>query len=113
MNNISKVMKDMMKIKQITYNELEKTSGIPRSTLQRYVSGTAKRVPINNAQRIAAALGVTTEYLIGWTDDEKANYQRDKTIDKIMAIVKSFGDEEREAILAYVEYIASKSANKE
>ena len=48
----------LMLEKGITYAELEKRTGIPRSTLNRYVNGVTKNLTIDNLELIAKGLNV-------------------------------------------------------
>ena len=59
-NMIAKLMKD----KEVTYAELEKRTGLPRSVLNRYVNGVTKKIPIDNLEKIAKALGVPPVYFV-------------------------------------------------
>lgn len=50
----------------VSYPELEKRSGIAKSSIYRYAHGQTKGVPITNVKKIAKALNVSAEYLMGW-----------------------------------------------
>jgi transcriptional regulator with XRE-family HTH domain len=45
--------------KNISYVELERLSGVPKSAIQRYATGETKKIPTDRLFRIADALGVT------------------------------------------------------
>lgn len=53
----------------LTFVELEKKTGIPKSTLQRYASGDTKKIPVNCIEEIAAATGVSAPWLMGWSQE--------------------------------------------
>lgn len=55
---------------RFTYAELEKKTGIAKSSIQRYASGVTKKIPIDAIQAIARALGVSPEYILGWESSE-------------------------------------------
>lgn len=57
--------------KQISYGELSSQTGIAKSALQRYATGATEKIPIPRIKAIAAALGCTAEYLLGWEDPDK------------------------------------------
>ena len=57
--------------KQISYGELSSKTGIAKSALQRYATGATEKIPIPRIKAIAAALGCTAEYLLGWEDPDK------------------------------------------
>ena len=56
-----------------SYVELEKLTGIAKSSLQRYVSGKTKRIPVDAIQAIGRALGISDAYLMGWSENKYGN----------------------------------------
>lgn len=54
-----------------SYVELQKRTGIAKSSIQRYVSGTTKKIPIDAVQAISKAVGVPAEYILGWENPNK------------------------------------------
>lgn len=50
----------------ISYGELSRITGIPKSALHRYATGETPKIPIPRIEAIADALGVSAEYLMGW-----------------------------------------------
>ena len=70
MNEISKKILSAMQDAQISYGELSKMTGIPKSALQRYATGATEKLPIPRLEAIAKALNVSSAYLMGWVDDE-------------------------------------------
>lgn len=65
---IIKRLKECVEKSNLTYLELEKRTGIAKSSLQRYVSGTTKKIPVDSIQIIAKAIGVSPEYILGWDE---------------------------------------------
>lgn len=57
-------IRDLMVEKKLTYSDLSTLTGISKSTLQRYATGTTARIPANRLRQIASALGVTVDYLL-------------------------------------------------
>ena len=55
----------------LSYYELEKRTGISKSTLQRYATGTTKKLPMGVVEKIAPVLGTTAAYLLGWNEDNE------------------------------------------
>lgn len=49
----------------MSYAEFEKKTGVSKSALQRYASGTTKKIPVDVMEKIAPALGVSVAYLMG------------------------------------------------
>lgn len=68
MSDISKRILDIILIKEISYGELSDRTGIPKSALQRYATGQTEKIPIDRLERIAAAIGTSAAYLMGWED---------------------------------------------
>ena len=52
-----------------SYQELEKTTGIKKSSLQRYASGVTAKIPLDVIEKLSKTFCVSQEYLMGWTDD--------------------------------------------
>lgn len=51
-----------------SYQELEKITGIKKSSLQRYASGVTTKIPLDVIEKLSVAFGVSQEYLMGWDD---------------------------------------------
>ena len=60
----SKRIKETISKHHYTFEELEKTTGIPRSTLQRYVSGTTDKIPVTFYESVATATNTPVDYLL-------------------------------------------------
>ena len=56
-----------------SYQELEKITGIKKSSLQRYASGVTAKIPLSVIEQLSKAFNVSQEYLMGWTEDNKSN----------------------------------------
>ena len=53
----------------LSYQDLEKLTGIKKSSLQRYASGATTKIPLEVIEKLSIAFNVSQEYLMGW--DEK------------------------------------------
>lgn len=62
----AKRLKYEMERQNLSYGELEKKTGIAKSALHRYANGATQKVSIDNVKKIAKALNVSAEYMIGW-----------------------------------------------
>lgn len=71
MKNISQRILTLITEQKITYAELSKKTKMPASALQRYAVGDTSKIPLDRIVSIAAALGTTPEYLMGWDSDER------------------------------------------
>jgi transcriptional regulator with XRE-family HTH domain len=56
-----------------SYQELEKTTGIKKSSLQRYATGVTTKIPLHVIEKLSKAFSVSQEYLMGWEETKKAS----------------------------------------
>ena len=54
----------------ISYVDLEKITGIKKSSLQRYASGATTKIPLDVIEKLSSAFNVSQAYLIGWEEEE-------------------------------------------
>ena len=66
MNDIAQRIMDAMKNADISYGELSKLTGIPKSALQRYATGETVKIPLDRIEAIAKATNVSAGHLLGW-----------------------------------------------
>lgn len=57
----------------LSYQELEKRTGIKKSSLQRYASGTTAKIPLDVIEKLSRTFNVSQEYLMGWSNNKKIN----------------------------------------
>ena len=69
-NEIAKKLNKYFMESEMSYAELAKRTGIPKSALQRYIVGQTDKIPIDRLQSIAEALGTSAAVLMGWEEDE-------------------------------------------
>lgn len=55
----------------LSYGELAKITGIPKSALQRYATGETEKIPIDRIELLAKALNCTSAYLMGWEEEKQ------------------------------------------
>jgi transcriptional regulator with XRE-family HTH domain len=65
----SERIKALIENSDLSYLELEKLTGIKKSSLQRYASGVTTKIPLDVIEKLSVAFNVSQEYLMGW--DEK------------------------------------------
>ena len=61
--NISHRILQIMSEQNLSYGELSKRTGIPKSALQRYATGETVKIPLTRIQQIAKATGVSARSL--------------------------------------------------
>lgn len=67
----SERIKLLIEQSRLSYQELEKKTGIKKSSLQRYASGVTAKIPLEVIEKLAVTFGVSQEYLMGWSEGEK------------------------------------------
>ena len=53
----------------LSYQDVADATGLSKSTIQRYETGSIRKVPINQIEDLARALHTTPSYLMGWDDN--------------------------------------------
>ena len=66
-------IKSLIEQSGLSYQELEKATGIKKSSLQRYASGTTTKIPLDAIEKLSKTFNVSQEYLMGWSDNKKIN----------------------------------------
>lgn len=69
MNEKARRIKDLILQSGKTYQELEKVTGVKKSTLQRYATGATTKIPMDVIEKLETAFNVPRGYIMGW--DEK------------------------------------------
>ena len=62
-------IKNEMLRNSITLVEIEKRTGIKKSSMQRYVSGETGKIPLSAIEKLADLFGVSGAYLMGWDEE--------------------------------------------
>jgi transcriptional regulator with XRE-family HTH domain len=68
MNERAKRLSEAIEKSGYSYPELEKITGIPKSSIQRYATGVTKKIPIDCIELIALATNTDSRYLMCWDD---------------------------------------------
>lgn len=68
MKNISERLKKEIKSRKLSYGELSKLTGIPKSSLQRYATGSTLKVPMDVIEKIEMTLHLKAGTLMGWEE---------------------------------------------
>lgn len=72
MSTRSERIKSLIEQSGKSYQELEKLTGIKKSSLQRYASGVTTKIPLDVIEKLANAFNVSQEYLMGWEEKKKS-----------------------------------------
>lgn len=65
----------------LTYIDLEKKTGIAKSSIQRYATGNTKKIPIDAVKLIADATNTSAAWIMGWEPDPSAEHRRSAKFD--------------------------------
>ena len=66
MNEVAARIAKAMEEQKISYGELARMTGIPKSAVFRYVTGQTEKVPLPRLECIARALNMEAASLMGW-----------------------------------------------
>lgn len=66
----SERIKSLIEQSDKSYIELEKITGIKKSSLQRYASGATTKIPLDVIEKLSVAFNVSQEYLMGWEKEK-------------------------------------------
>ena len=66
----SERIKALIEESELSYQELEKLTGIKKSSLQRYASGATTKIPLEVIEKLSVAFNVSQEYLMGWEEQK-------------------------------------------
>ena len=70
MSTRSERIKALVEASGKSYQELEKSTGIKKSSLQRYASGATTKIPLDVIEKLSIAFNVSQEYLMGWEEQK-------------------------------------------
>ena len=69
MNEIAQRIASAMEQQKISYGELSRLTGIPKSAVFRYVTGQTEKMPLPRLEAIAKALHMEPGVLTGWEQE--------------------------------------------
>lgn len=87
----------------LSYGEVSAATGLAKSAVHRYATGSTDKVPTEALEKLAHVLGVTPAYLTGWEQERPhtlaAHFEGEE-----------FSDEELKEIEDFVRFVKSKRA---
>ncbi len=121
MSAVNEKLKYYRKLKKISYSKLSDLTGIPKATLQRYETGTTKKIPLDALTTIEEALKIIPGTLMGWIDNEN---NRDNNLTALPqsniylrpifdSVAAGFGAIAQDTIIGYMPTYISCSSEKE
>lgn len=115
MSAISDRIKNLIDASGYSYGELSEITRIPKSALQRYATGQTEKIPVDRVERIAAALGSTAKYILGWEEEKKieaeakfhARILKDSNLLSMITDYYSLSEKDQENIRSIVHALAA------
>lgn len=94
-----------------TYQELEKLTGIKKSSLQRYASGVTEKIPLTAIEKLANAFSVSESFIM-WGETKNPTTDFDSGITKaksdLIKKVMQMSDEELQKLDLLLQIVESK-----
>lgn len=81
MNERAKRIKKLVQESKKTYQELEKITGVAKSSLQRYASGATSKIPLDVVEKLETAFGVPRGYIMGWQSEQEPQQEPEALAD--------------------------------
>ncbi len=114
--NISIRLKQARENKELSLSELSTLTGIAKSTLQRYETGSTRKIPMEAISTIEKVLNLPTGYLMGWEEKKEQSSVSDEISfdDFTYAMYNETKDltaEDKEALLNMARILKKKTDN--
>ena len=101
----SERIKALVEHSGLSYQEIEKLTGIKKSSLQRYASGVTTKIPLDVIEKLAKAFNVSQEYLMGWDEkkDSHTELELSEGEEKILELFRRIPEERQGYALEVLE----------
>lgn len=99
---IKHIIENRRKELGMTLDDVARRVGVNRATVMRWEKGIIQNLGRDKIAALAAALQVTPEYLLGWTDDPGIQMETD-----LATAAADLTQEERESVLNYIQFLKS------
>lgn len=114
--NINLKLKNARIEKGLSLSELSSLTGIAKSTLQRYETGSTKKIPIESISLLEKHLHLTPGYLMGWVDETPAIKPVEHKLtnnEKIfLEEINDLTEEEQQKVLDFIHFTKSQRAKR-
>lgn len=99
-------LNEVLEQKRITYVELEKLTGVAKSSIARYLTGQTEKIPIDFFEKVARVTDTPVEYLTCF--DEQKNTPLEAFRDDLSDVLKKLDEQEIEELIHYATYLSKK-----
>ena len=87
----------------MSYGQLAKMTGIPKSAVHRYANGETLKIPMDRIELMANAFGVSAAWLMGWSDEEE---NKPPEADG-KSFLDGLSEDELRSVKSYVQFLLS------
>ena len=103
-------IKDVRKQRGMNQKELARASGISQATISRLEAGLVMQLKSDALSRLASALGITVDYLIGKTDSmlPSDTINSDSETEELLNSYRELSPDGRQELLNYLDYLESR-----
>lgn len=96
----------------ITQEELGRICGTTKQTIYKYEMGIVTNIPFDRLEKIANAIGIPAEQLLGWGDDSSKNKaltftEEDERMREFASLFSKLSPDERKLVIAQMKGILS------
>lgn len=101
----SERIKNLVDNSGMSYQDLEKLTGIKKSSLQRYASGVTTKIPLDVIEKLSIAFNVSQEYLMGWDNKESSPSELSLTEGeaKLIELFRKVPEDKQRLVLQMIE----------
>ncbi len=96
---------------KLSYVELEKRTGIAKSSIQRYASGSTKKIPVDAVIKIAQATDVDLSWIMGLDSGKKAISYKSPLSNNQKSIITScsnLSSSDLKKVIEYIDFLKTK-----
>ena len=86
-----------MEKKHMSYADLSRATGHPKSTLQRSITGGTEKLSLDRVVDIAKALNVSPAYLMGWKTEEPQPVTLTDEEQQFLSLIRQLSPQGRQA----------------
>lgn len=90
---------NLMEENNVSYRDIERETGIKKSTLQRYIAQGSGKIHLEDIEKLAVVLHTTSAYLMGWDDKKEPTPEDDQLL---LDLFHKVPEDKREIVLAMI-----------